>query len=480
MAAERGVLVSKMVPLRWPAGSGHRIDVLETYVPLTLRRGTPRGVFELFEEYSPIARSAQQMFLPLTGAIALVLLALYASFFPILRRVTRRIRNQMDEMEHHAFHDTLTGLPNRALFQDRVEQSLRRAMRENATVAVMVLDLDRFKEINDTFGHQSGDQLLREVALNVRVPLRDSDTVARLGGDEFAILAPAVAGPMGAIALAERIQEELQRSHEVAGFEVDVDGSIGIALYPHHGRDADALMRCADIALYVSKDNGTPTLFAIEQDHHSAERLALGAQLRRAIAQREITVYYQPKADFATGQVTSVEALVRWEHAERGVLLPDQFMPLAEHAGLTRALTSLVLDTALQQCRGWRDEGLDLALAVNITGQDLLDQRFADEVKGLLWKWEVDPSRLELEITESTVLTDPSRARSVLHVLSDLGVRLAIDDFGSGNSSLGHLRRLPIDVLKIDKSFVTQMNSSEDDAVIVRSTIELGHNLGLK
>jgi EAL domain-containing protein (putative c-di-GMP-specific phosphodiesterase class I) len=232
--------------------------------------------------------------------------------------------------------------------------------------------------------------------------------------------------------------------------------------------------------MYISKEHGAPMLYSPEQDHHSTDQLALVAQLRRAIREREIIVYYQPQADFRTGDVRSVEALVRWEHPERGLLPPDSFIPLAEHTGMIRALTSHVLDASLEQCRRWRDEGLDLGVAVNITGRDLLDLRFADEVERGLRRWEIDPSHLELEITENTVLADPARARSVLLALSRLGVRLAIDDFGSGNSSLGYLKRLPINVLKIDKSFVIQMQASDDDAVIVRSTIDLGHNLGLK
>jgi EAL domain-containing protein (putative c-di-GMP-specific phosphodiesterase class I) len=230
----------------------------------------------------------------------------------------------------------------------------------------------------------------------------------------------------------------------------------------------------------VGKGLDAPTLYAAEHDHHSADQLALVAQLRRAIQLGEIAVYYQPQADFHTGQVQSVEALVRWEHPERGLLPPDAFVPLAEHTGMIRALTSHVLDVSLEQCRRWQDAGLELGIAVNITGRDLLDLRFADEVESVLRKWEIEPSRLELEITENTVLGDPARAHVVLNALGELGVRLAIDDFGTGNSSLSYLTRLPINVLKIDKSFVLRMEASEDDAVIVRSTIDLGHNLGLK
>lgn len=469
---------------RVPApGSGS----FEVRVPLLLGAKAPPGAFELVFAAAPIVAAADSQAGKTAGLLVLILIVLYLSFLPVLHVATNRIRrrlgdmqDQVKEMEHQAFHDGLTGLANRALFRDRVEQAIRAARRDGSTVAVMVMDLDRFKEVNDTFGHQSGDQLLTEVAAHLATPLRESDTVARLGGDEFAILAPAVAGPVGAVALAERTVHELQRPHKVSGVEIDVVASVGVALFPHHGDDVDALLRCADIALYVSKASGAPSLYALEHDHHSVDRLALGAQLRRAIQEKEITLHYQPKADFKTGNISSVEALVRWEHPERGLLGPGSFIPVAEHTGLIRPLTSYVLDRALEQWRRWYDHGLDLTVAVNITGRDLFDLRFAYEVKDLLLKWKARPSCLELEITEDTVLVDPIRAHSILMTLHEFGVRLAVDDFGTGNSSLVQLKRLPVEVLKIDKSFVMHMLADENDEAIVRSTIELGHNLGLQ
>ena len=462
-------------------------NLLTVTAPLRLSSGGPVGSFALSVAAGPITSSADSEALRSTGLLVLILIVLYLSFVPVLYIATNRIRRRLrdmkhrvGQMEHQAFHDPLTGLPNRALFRDRVEQAIRQAKRVGGSVAVMVMDLDRFKEVNDTFGHQSGDLLLKEVAAHLIAPLRESDTVARLGGDEFAILAPAVAGPTGALAIADRAISDLAHPHSVSGVEVDVGASIGVALYPHHGDTVEALLRCADIALYVSKTRGAPSLYALEQDHHSADRLALGAQLRRAIQEREIKVVYQPQADFITGNLDSVEALVRWEHSERGLLSPAEFLPVAEQTGLIRHLTTYVLDVALEQWRRWHDQGLELTVAVNITGRDLFDQRFAYEVKDLLTRWKVPPSCLELEITENTVLVDPVRAHSILNSLSDHGVRLAIDDFGTGNSSLSQLKRLPVQVLKIDKSFVLQMLVDEDDAAIVRSTIELAHNLGLK
>ncbi|MGH2868876.1 MAG: putative bifunctional diguanylate cyclase/phosphodiesterase [Solirubrobacteraceae bacterium] len=465
-----------------PSSAQRGAHVLGTYAPLRLAPRGPAAVLELDGTYSSLSGGGPGVLTPLTVTLgaALLGLVLFRVWRPGPIRRPKAHLERINYLEQRAFHDALTGLPNRVMFVDKLEEALIVARRERQTLAVMLMDLDRFKEINDTFGHQCGDQMLSEVGQHLCKALRSRDTVARLGGDEFAVLAPIIAGELGAVALAERAAHEVRRTHTVAGVEVDVDASIGIALFPLHGDNVDELLRCADVAMYASKARGVPTVYAVEHDHHSADRLALGAQLRRAIEQGEIVVHYQPKADFATGEITGVEALVRWEHHERGLLGPDLFIPLAEQTGLIRALTTHVLNSALEQCKHWRDRGRMLSVAVNITGRDLLDQRFAEEVKDLLLKWNVPPESLELEITENTVLTDPTRASSILGTLGELGVRLAIDDFGSGNSSLGYLKRLPINVLKIDKSFVLQMHKNDDDAAIVRSTIDLGHNLGLK
>ena len=396
-----------------------------------------------------------------------------------LRESQAKLEQQMREIEHQALHDALTGLPNRTLFRDRVAQALRLATRAETRLAVMLIDLDRFKEVNDTLGHHSGDLLLQEVARRLRQPLRASDTVARLGGDEFAVLAPGVRDAAEAIRLAEKLRGELASPIAIGGLALEVESSVGIALFPDHGDDVETLIRQADVSMYVSKQTHSPAVYTAENDQYSPGRLTLVADLRRALERDELVVHYQPQADAATGEIRTVEALVRWNHPECGLLGPDQFVPLAEHTGLIRPLTMYVLEAALKQCREWRDGALDLAVAVNVTGRDLLDLRFPDQVAELLEKWGLGADALELEITETTILTDPARARGVLDRLSALGVRLAIDDFGSGHSSLGYLNRLPIDVLKIDRSFVTNMGDGPDDAVIVRSTIDLGHNLGL-
>jgi diguanylate cyclase (GGDEF)-like protein len=477
--AAAGLAGSDISRLNSEGGSGGDRKVLEAYVPASVGEAKPTGVFELYQDYAPITAAARDEFMQIGGIVAAMLLVLYVSFFPILRRVTSRMRRQMAHIEHQSSHDALTELPNRILFHDRVGQALLSARRRDERVAVMLIDLDRFKEVNDTLGHRSGDLLLQQVGTTMRTALRASDTVARLGGDEFAVLAPAISGPDAAIALAQKLLAALLSPQEVAGVELEVDASVGISLFPDHGDDVDTLLQRADVAMYLSKETHTPTVYAPEHDHYSPRRLKLMSQLRRAIADEELLVYYQPQADLQSGEIRGVEALVRWQHPTEGLLGPDAFIPLAEHIGLIRPLTLFVLNQTLRQCRTWRDAGIDLCVAVNITGRDLMDLRLPTEVEELLDRWQIEPDRLELEITENTVLSDPTRAREILTRLHELGVRLAIDDFGAGNSSLGYLKRLPIESLKIDKSFVLNMRSDLDDAVIVKSTIELGHNLGL-
>jgi diguanylate cyclase (GGDEF)-like protein len=475
-----GKTVSEVGSLNAEGGSGRDTKVLEAYAPVRLGGERPAGVFELYQDYAPIAKTARDAFFPVAGVLVLVLLALYAALFPILRRVTGRLRRQMDEIEHQALHDALTGLPNRLLFGDRVEQALLAARREPRHAAVLLIDLDRFKEINDTLGHQSGDLLLRQLGPRLQGALRASDTVARLGGDEFAVLLPNVADAEASLAIARKLLQALEEPFAIDGLVLEIEASVGVSVFPEHGYDTETLLRRADLAMYVAKEaHAGAVLYEAEHDHYSPARLTLVADLRRALQRRELTLYYQPKACVEDGSVHAVEALVRWQHPERGLLSPNDFIPLAEHTGLIRPLTLYVLEAALRQCRAWREQGIRVGVAVNLSGRDLLDLNLPDEVAGLLGESGVDAADLELEITESTILTDPLRARAVLVRLSELGVKLAIDDFGSGYSSLGYLKRLPVDVLKIDKSFVMQMESDENDAVIVRSTIDLGHNLGL-
>jgi diguanylate cyclase (GGDEF)-like protein/PAS domain S-box-containing protein len=397
------------------------------------------------------------------------------------RLAEEELRRQAELNEHQALHDALTGLPNRTLFHDRIEQAIAAASRENSRVAVMMMDLDRFKEVNDTLGHQAGDALLAEIGERLRGAVRGSDTVARLGGDEFGILLPGQADDAGVLAVIERIHEAVEQPIVLQGLPLGIEASLGVAFFPQDGSDVDTILRRADLAMYTAKDTNAPhALYEQSSDHHDPTRLTLVGELRRAIEERELVLHFQPKASLASGEVRSVEALLRWNHPTRGLVFPDQFIPLAQQTGLIKPLTLYVIDEALRQWRAWDADGLALPIAVNLSMRNLLDASFPDDVARLVASRGVDPGQLELEITESTMLADPVRAKAVLERLAAMGFRLAIDDFGTGYSSLAYLKRLPVDEIKIDRSFVMNMNVDEDDAIIVRSTIDLGRNLGLE
>ena len=383
------------------------------------------------------------------------------------------------ERERQAMHDPLTGLPNRAQLRTRVE-ALCSNPRANPKVAVMIVDLDHFKEINDTLGHHVGDALIKAVGERLSTLVREADTVARLGGDEFALVATG-ADEAAACELAARIGRSLRDPFLVAGISLDVNASIGIALAPLHGEDSETLLRRADVALYTAKESrGCYALYSPDSDLHTPQRLALLGDLRRGIDNDELTLHYQPQCDVRTGQVVGVEALVRWQHPELGLLTPDQFISTAENTGLIEPLTMRVLEIAIDQLARWLKDGFALRMAVNLSVRHLTNLELPGQVAEILRRHGVPPTALTLEVTESTIMADPSRAIAVLGKLREYGVRLAIDDFGTGYSSLSYLRRLDVDELKIDRSFVSKMGGANGDAVIVRSTIELGHNLGLR
>jgi diguanylate cyclase (GGDEF)-like protein len=461
-------------------GKGQSTKALETYAPVNLD-GKRVGVMEIYQDYGPVAAAAAASLWPVAAVLGVVLLVLYVSLFPLLQRVTRRLRRQVEEIEHQAMHDSLTGLPNRVLFRDRLEQALHGARRRPGEVAVMFLDLDRFKEVNDTLGHESGDVLLREVGQRLALSLRGGDSVARLGGDEFAVLASGLDDADDALVVARKLRHAVEWPFTLRGLTLEVEASIGIAIFPDHGTDVDTLLRHADVAMYQSKEaHAGAGIYSPERDVYSPDRLKLLGELRRAIEKGELVLHYQPKVNLKTSEVLGFEALVRWQHPEQGLLGPERFLPFAEHTGLVKPLTRYVMREAVRSCARWLALGLDLDVAVNLSGRDLLDLHLPDEVRLLLSETGIDPGRLELEITENIILSDPVRTRTILSRLKDLGVRLAIDDFGSGYSSLGYLKRLPLDVLKIDKSFVMSMMADDDSAAIVRSTIDLAHNLGLQ
>jgi diguanylate cyclase (GGDEF)-like protein len=450
---------------------------LRTYAPVAVTGGV--GVVALFQDYGPIARAAASTFLPTAGVFEAVLILLFIGLVPILRRVTVRLRRQMEEIEHRALYDQLTGLPNRNLFRDRLDQSILSSRREKTSSTVMFLDVDHFKEINDTLGHEAGDTLLEVVADRLRAQMRASDTLARLGGDEFAILCDG--STTDASQLAERLHSALHGSVTVRDFPLEITVSIGVATFPEHGEDADTVLRHADVAMYQAKASRAGTdVYDPEQDLNDEARLTLAGELRRAIQNEELVLHFQPKAELTSGKIVGVEALVRWQHPERGFIPPNEFVPIAERTGLIKQLTRYVLADALRQCGEWRSSGLDLHVAVNLTIPDLLDLELPGLIEALLEETGVPPNQLELEITETTILADPFRVRQVLERLNEMGLRLSIDDFGTGYSSLAYLKRLPVHTIKIDRSFVMDMCENASDATIVRSTIDLGRNLGLE
>jgi diguanylate cyclase (GGDEF)-like protein len=387
---------------------------------------------------------------------------------------------------HQALHDMLTGLPNRSCFYDRTEQAMRQGARDGSNSAVMLFDLDRFKEINDTLGHKYGDRVLAEVGPRIHRILRDADTLARLGGDEFCVLLPRVEALSDALEVAERIIAALGEPLEIDGMVLGIEASCGIAMAPDDGNNADLLLQRADVAMYVAKgSNVNVVAYTDELNVNTPGRLTLLGDLRTAIAENQLLLHYQPKANLDTGEIQGVEALVRWQHPTLGLLPPGEFIPVAEHTGLIKPLTTWVLATALRQCRLWLDEAHargwnELSMAINLSTRSLLDDGFPEEVSAALERWNIPAHLFELEITESAIMTDPKRARRLLTDLAELGVLIAIDDFGTGYSSLAYLKDLPVNQLKIDQSFVQNMHRDLNDAIIVRSVVDLGHNLGLQ
>jgi diguanylate cyclase (GGDEF)-like protein len=417
-----------------------------------------------------------------------------------VRERTRDLQTEMlqrqqaeERVRFQALHDAVTGLPNRALLCERLQQNLQRAERANRHVAVLLVDLSRFQEINNTLGHANGDLLLRRVGGRLESCLRRGDTVARLqspadgwilahlGGNQFAIVAAQLAAAGDAAKIAERIRNALRAPFEIEGLGLEIGASLGIALAPEHGSDVETLLRRADVALYAAKLARLDyVVYAPEHDQFSPLRLTLMAELRRAIADNALTLNFQPKVDLASGRVQGLEALVRWVHPGHGFIPPDQFIPMAEETGTIKLLTRWVLNAAAAQAASLRREGFDLNMAVNLSAHDLLDPLLPERVMELLAHWKLEPSSLTLEVTESAMMEDPQQALAVITRLSGAGVSFAIDDFGTGYSSLGYLKQLPVHEVKIDRSFVMDMADDASNAMIVHSIVELAHNLGLK
>jgi diguanylate cyclase (GGDEF)-like protein len=397
---------------------------------------------------------------------------------------TNQLRVETSTLEQKAQHDTthdpVTDLPNRILFNDRLEQAVVSGQREKTRLAILILELSNFKEVNNTLGHYNGDRLLKKVAIRLRNVLRESDTIARHGGDEFAALLPKVESRENALAIAEKLITAMEAPFDIEGLTLGIHLKIGIALFPEHSRDADTLQQRANVALHSAKGSQTHiVVYDPQQDQYSPQRLTLMGELRQAINSDELFLYYQPKLDLATNRIHSVEALIRWQHPKHGFLGPDEFIPLAERTGLIHPLTVWILDTAIRRIKQWHEAGYNISVAINLSALLLIDQELPELIAGKLAYYQIPVDKLRLEITESAIIVDPERALEILERIHKMGVHISIDDFGTGYSSLAYLSKLTINEIKIDRSFVMLMANNKRDEKIVHATINLAHNLDL-
>jgi diguanylate cyclase (GGDEF)-like protein len=450
----------------------------------SLRKQVVANTVRKHEELSTYLSDVKRHTLRLRAAaiaVSSVDLSLLAVCAGVLLAYQRRAERQAVESRYRALHDALTGIGNRVLLGERMDEELRAAARRGRSVGLLLLDLDRFKEINDTLGHHHGDLLLQQVAHRLTAVVRDNDTVARLGGDEFAVLLPNVDNPPDALAIAERVRAAVVRPADLDGITVDVGASIGVAVYPDDSGTAAELLRHADIAMYTAKRGRLGVArYDVDDDTGSSEQLSLASELQQAIGAGQLVLHYQPKLRADTGVPCGVEALVRWQHPRRGLLGPGEFIELAEQSELILALTDQVLSMALRQHRAWRAQGLTVPVSVNTATRCLRDPGFPARVRALLAEHGTSPDQLTLEITESAVITNPAGAAAVLTKLRALGVRCSLDDFGTGYSSMAYLQTLPLSELKIDRRFVAAMTSSRRSTAIVVAVLGLARALELE
>ena len=397
-------------------------------------------------------------------------------------KLAEQIEAAKVQLNHLAHHDVLTGLPNRILLQDRLIQAMESACRQGRQLAVMFMDLDQFKHINDSLGHAIGDKLLQSVAQRLMGCVRHSDTISRQGGDEFVVLLPYIENPEGAGFCAQKMLATLALPHRIDQHELHISVSIGISIYPDDGQDAETQIKNADIAMYQAKENGRNNYKFFEQDMNAraVHRQSVEVSLRRALERQEFVLHYQPKINLQSGTIVGVEALIRWQHPEQGLLLPAQFVSIAEDCGLILPIGRWVLREACLQARSWQQAGLPpIIVAVNISALEFRNKDFLGNIRAVIEETGLEPRYLELELTESVLMQDAASTDPMLHALANLGIRLAIDDFGTGYSSLSYLKQFPINTLKIDQSFVNQMCSNLDDAAIVSAVTSMGKSLKL-
>ncbi len=456
-------------------------QLVEVYVPLRFASsGPPEGAFEIYLSYRPIASAIAHDKRTIALLVAIGLLLLWLVLYRIVVQASRRLRRQARENYRLAHYDALTGLPNRTLFIEHVAQTVRHESSRPGTVAVLLIDLDRFTEINNTLGHAGGDRVLCEVSRRLGDTFAGAAELARVGADEFAILCRDTHGEAGARGAAEAVHSSLEPPVVVDGVAINVEASIGIAVMDEHADGPELLLQRVDTALARARSRSSRVhVHSPACDYFDANRLILLGQVRGALEREEFVVHYQPKVDVQRARITGVEALVRWQHPERGLLGPHEFIPQIEPTALVGPFTLYVIERALAQLRAWRRRGIDLELSVNLSARNLLDPELPEQVAELLHRHGIPAARLTVEVTESAALVDPERAVAALQALRDGGVGVSIDDFGTGNASIEYLATLPASELKIDRSFITGMLEDARAEAIVRSTIDLARNLGL-
>lgn len=466
-------------------------NLLSSYTPVRRSPDGPvEGVFEIYSDVTPLVADIERTQYTVLGGVIFLLLLLYLFLLMIVRRADRIIRihenaerqAQAEQMHYMAYHDPLTGLPNRALFKDRFQHAMAVANRAQKSLGVMFIDIDRFKVINDSLGHEGGDAVLIEAAKRIRACLRASDTACRIGGDEFTVILEQLPSNEHAAQVANRLIQKFSEPMKVGNREIIVTASIGIAIYPGATQDIQRLLKDADAAMHAAKESGRNcyVFYTREMEARAQESLEYELGLRQALQNKEFLVYYQPRVNTATGTVTGAEALLRWQHPSRGLVLPDNFIPLLEDTGLVIPVGEWVLQQACLQGRRWRDAGhKSLNVSVNLSMKQFRAGTLLDSVRHALDQSGLPPRALELEITESVLVDDAEQALDLMHQLKKIGVTLSIDDFGTGYSSLNYLRRFPIDLLKIDGSFIRDVTRNRGDAAITTTIAVMAKTLRL-